>query len=49
MINKIYFIITKVIHISLASICVMFLGIFVSKNLNALYPDNKKKKKIIKH
>ena len=26
----------------------MFLGIFVSKNLNSIYPDTKKEKKIIK-
>lgn len=41
---------TKIIHISILSIVIMFLGIFFSKNLNYLYPENKdiKKKKTSK-
>ena len=39
---KIFF--TKLVHIFLASICIMFLGIFASKNLNSIYPDTEKVK-----
>ena len=45
---------TKLLHISILSLVIMFLGIFFSKNLNNLYPDNeeiekKKTSKIILH
>ena len=45
---------TKLLHISILSLVIMFLGIFFSKNLNSLYPDNeevekKKTSKIILH
>ena len=45
---KIFF--TKLLHISILSLVIMFLGIFFSKNLNSLYPENKdiKKKKTSK-
>ena len=38
---------TKLLHISILSLVIMFLGIFFSKNLNNLYPENEdiKKKK----
>ena len=41
---------TKILHISILSIVIMFLGVFFSKNLNYLYPENKdiKKKKTSK-
>ncbi len=41
---------TKLLHISILSIVIMFLGVFFSKNLNYLYPENKdiKKKKTSK-
>lgn len=40
---KIFF--TKLLHISILSIVIMFLGILFSKNLNNLYPQNKESKK----
>ena len=38
---------TKLLHISILSLVIMFLGIIFSKNLNSLYPENEdiKKKK----
>lgn len=33
---------TKILHLFLASICVMFFGIVVSKNLNDIYPSSGK-------
>ena len=44
------FFFTKLLHISILSLVIMFLGIFFSKNLNNLYPENKdiKKKKTSK-
>tara|TARA_B100001109_G_C18812939_1_gene450596 strand:+ start:598 stop:1020 length:423 start_codon:yes stop_codon:yes gene_type:complete len=44
--NEISIFFTKLIHIFLASICIMFLGVFASKNLNAIYPDTKKEKEL---
>jgi predicted secreted protein len=45
---KLAIFVTKLLHFTLASICIMFLGIIVSKNLNEIYPEsesepNKKK------
>lgn len=36
---------TKLLHISMAAIFIMFLGCFISKNLNSIYPSNPPNKK----
>lgn len=38
-------ILTKCFHILLSSFIILFLGVFISKNVNSVYPESPKKKK----